>query len=165
MSTGRVSTPSFSKAFATMSCCLPMSTVGGLVGCMMHAFIAIRLWRHLESLPPVFHAIGENSYPLSVSLMVPYKDTLTNRQQVCSNRLSMARQCIERSFALLKCRWKYVDASDMEFLCDIVLASCVLHNLCHLNDSTEDMLSGAVGVDDIPQPESEALNPTQASVV
>ena len=57
----------------------------------------------------------------------------------------MARQCIERCFARLKCRGrrlKHVDASDMELLVEMFKACCVLHNLCLLSsDGADDMLS------------------------
>ena len=47
--------------------------------------------------------------------------------------------------ALLKCRWrrlKHVDASDMELLVEMVMACCVLQNLCLLSsDGADDILS------------------------
>lgn len=101
----------------------------------------------LQNLPPTQHCIGDSAYPLSMSMIVPYKGALTAGQQRHNNRLSMSRQFIERCFALLKCRWrrlKYVDASDMNLLTHAVVACCVLHNLCLLHkDSADDMLSGA----------------------
>ena len=103
------------------------------------------LSEHLPTLPPDHHRIGDSAYPLTPSLMVPYKGALTPAQDSFNTKLSQARQCIERSFSLFKCRWrrmKYFDASDIEHMCNSIVACCVLHNLCILhNDSAADMMS------------------------
>ena len=98
-----------------------------------------------NTLPPDKHLVGDNAHRLKMHLMIPYKGAVNDGQQRYNNRLSMARQCIERCFALLKCRWrrlKHVDASDMELLVETIMACCVLHNLCLLSsDGADDMLS------------------------
>ena len=98
-----------------------------------------------NTLPPDKHLVGDNAHRLKMHLMIPYKGAVNDGQQRYNNRLSMARQCIERRFALLKCRWrrlKHVDTSDMELLVEMVMACCVLHSLCLLSsDGADDMLS------------------------
>ena len=103
------------------------------------------LSERLPTLPPDRHCLGDSAYPLTPSLMVPYKGALTPTQDNFNTRLSRARQCIERSFALFKCSWrrmKYFDASGIKHMCNSIVACCVRHNLCLLhNDSAADMMS------------------------
>lgn len=50
------------------------------------------------------------------------------------------RQVIERAFALLKGRWrrlKFLDMNRDDMIPSVILASCVLHNVC-LNNGLED---------------------------
>ena len=88
--------------------------------------------------------------------MVPFKDNgnLTQAQQRYNRRLSSARSVIERAFALLKGRFrrlKMMDVRDMFLLCSVVVASCVLHNLCLLNeDYAEEFLEPIEENDDEP---------------
>ena len=97
-----------------------------------------------NTLPPDKH-LSDNAYPSKMYLMIPYKGVVNEGQQRYNNQLSKGRQCIERRFALLKCRWrrlKHVDTSNMELLVEMVMACCVLHNLCLLSsDCADDMLS------------------------
>jgi hypothetical protein len=64
------------------------------------------------------HIIGDPAYPLMSNLLVAYKDTgrLTSSQRQYNRKLSAARSCNERAFALLKGRFrrlKYVDMTCM----------------------------------------------------
>ena len=102
------------------------------------------------------HLIGDSAYPLRNWLMVPFKDNgnLTQAQQQYNRRLSSARLVIERAFALLKGRFRHLkmmDVRDMFLLCSVVVASCVLHNLCLLNeDYAEEFLEPIEENDDEP---------------
>jgi len=61
--------------------------------------------------------------------------------------LSAARSCIERAFALLKSRWrrlKYLDMSRVERIPYVIIAGCVLHNVCILNNDLFDIQSDDV---------------------
>ena len=81
------------------------------------------------------HILGDPAYPLKKNLMVAYKNNgrLTAKQDQFNNSLSAARSCIERAFSHLKGRWrrlKYLDMSDIERVPRVIIACCVLHNIC-----------------------------------
>lgn len=51
------------------------------------------------------------------------------------------RQKIERSISLLKGRWRklqYLDHLDVKLAVQLVIAGCVLHNVCLLHDDFQD---------------------------
>ncbi|XP_067138433.1 putative nuclease HARBI1 [Centruroides vittatus] len=82
-----------------------------------------------------YHIVGDAAYPLMVSLMVPFKNNghLTTKMHTYNNKLSKSRIVIERSFALLKGRFrrlKYFDANKTSMLPLYILLACVLHNIC-----------------------------------
>lgn len=91
------------------------------------------------------HIIGDPAYPLWPNLLVPYKDhgRLSVQQRKYNEKLSAARSCIERDFALLKGRFrrlKYVDMTKTERIPIVIMACCVLHNVCLANgDVLEDV--------------------------
>lgn len=81
------------------------------------------------------HIIGDPAYPLKRNLLVAYKNNgrLTQRQERFNNKLSAARSNIERAFALLKGRFrrlKYLDMHRVDKIPQVIMACCVLHNIC-----------------------------------
>ena len=125
--------------------CLFTDIYAGWPGRVHDTRVFTPLSEQLPMLPPDHRSIGDSAYPLTPSMMVPYKGALTPAQDSFNTKLSQARQCIERSFALFKCSWrrmKYFDESDIEHMCNSIVACCVLHNLCLLhNDSAANMMS------------------------
>jgi len=100
------------------------------------------LSERMETTPSMFmnnsHLIGDQAYPLKQHLLVAYKNNgrLSRNEDKFNRTLSAARSCIERAFALLKGRWrrmKYLDMSKVERIPYVIIAWCVLHNVCILN--------------------------------
>jgi len=65
-------------------------------------------------------------------LITPFRDNghLTRRQRQFNTALSAVCQKVERSFSLLKGRWRklqYLDHLDLEMAVQIITATCVLH--------------------------------------
>lgn len=82
--------------------------------------------------------LGDSAYPLMTWLVTPYKDygNLTRTQKRYNKLHSSARVVIEREFGQLKGRFRRLikfDALDFKLLCHIILAACVMHNLCVRN--------------------------------
>lgn len=97
------------------------------------------------------HIIGDSAYPLMINLMTPFRDTghLTAAQSLYNTRLSSIRSVIERTFGLLKGKFrrlKYLDIEDMDLGKKIIAACCVLHNFIqnemdeyNINDAIEEI--------------------------
>jgi hypothetical protein len=88
------------------------------------------------------HIIGDAAYPLSPFLMVPYKNfgDLLQSKKYFNDCLSRIRSVIERAFALLKGRFrrlKYLDMSKIEEVPIVIIACCILHNICLLHGDWE----------------------------
>lgn len=86
-----------------------------------------------------YHLLGDSAYPNLGWLICPFKDygNLSARHRRFNYALSKARVCIEHAFGLLKGRWRrllYINTTDMNQASKIILACCVLHNFCILND-------------------------------
>ena len=90
------------------------------------------------------HILGDAAYPLNTWLLTPYKD-YGHMQQEDRNYnycYSATRMVIERAFSLLKERWrrmKFVDVTRVKEIPTMIIASCVLHNIClsHDKDTAE----------------------------
>ena len=81
------------------------------------------------------HMVGDAAYPLLTQLIVPYWDTgrLTHRQMKFNHALSQSQCVIEHACALLKGRFKrlkYLDMVRVDLVPRVIMACCVLHNLC-----------------------------------
>jgi len=88
-----------------------------------------------QLVPPGHYVLGDSAFPLLRWLLTPFRDygNVTRQQKLFNRTLSKGRQVIERSFGLLKCRFRRLirfDASDMEIIVNSILSACVLHNLC-----------------------------------
>lgn len=102
------------------------------------------LWRTAaHKFPGDTHLLGDGGYPLLRWLITPYRDNghLTAHQKRFNRVLSSLRQKIERAISLLKGRWRkllFLDHLDLELEVNIIIAACVLHNFCLLNDDFDD---------------------------
>jgi len=87
------------------------------------------------SFPADTHILGDPAYPIMEHLLVPFKDTgrLGAREHQFNKTLSSARCTIERAFALLKGlfrRLKMLDMARLDLVPEVIVACCVLHNVC-----------------------------------
>lgn len=85
------------------------------------------------SLPHLYHIIGDETYPLTSYLIVPYEDKeiLTEVQKKFNVCHAFTQCTIERAFELLKHKFRRLKDLDMklvERVPGIIAATCVLHN-------------------------------------
>ena len=97
-----------------------------------------------------FHLIGDSAFELHEHLLVPYAQPrtrdLTRTEKNFNTRLSRARACIENAFGFLKGRFrilKYQVNGDLDKAAKIMMACCVLHNIC-LDDSSDETLRNLI---------------------
>ncbi|TGZ48729.1 putative nuclease HARBI1 [Temnothorax longispinosus] len=90
------------------------------------------------------HLIGDAAYALHEHLLVPYPNNshLTQQQKNYNYCHSSTRMVIERAFGYLKGRWRsllhVLAVNDIKFAPYRIMACCVLHNICLLqNDELE----------------------------
>ncbi|KAJ8913394.1 hypothetical protein NQ315_008787 [Exocentrus adspersus] len=104
------------------------------------------IYQDIVNRPQVFFPngeciLGDKAYPSLPWLLVPYinRGNLTRQQMYFNTQQSKGRQIIERSFALLKGRFrrlKYLDMNRIDWVPATVIAACVMHNICiTFNDS------------------------------
>lgn len=91
-----------------------------------------------------YYIIGDAAYPLSNRLLTPYRDNghLQPWQINYNTKHAKTRVIIERAFGMLLGRFrklKYVYAYNTEFVPFIILACCILHNIC-INNEEEEMV-------------------------
>jgi hypothetical protein len=116
------------------------------------------LWEHGDNACRTNHIIGDGAYPIKEWLLTPYRDTghLNAEQRRYNYVHSSTRTVIERSFCLLKGRFKrlqFIEVKNMQTACDIITACCVLQNFCILfGDSGEDF------IDDVENQELDVYN-------
>lgn len=83
--------------------------------------------------------IGDSGYPLRPWLLTPVLQPTTRNQQRYNGAHMRTRSVVERSFGVLKSRFRCIDTSAGTLLysprkcCDIVIAVIVLHNMCVMN--------------------------------
>lgn len=87
-----------------------------------------------EKFPNNSHILGDKAYPCIPTLMVPYKDNsrLTHNQRKFNYSLSAARSVIERSFSLLKKRFRrlnYLDVKSIEWACKCNVCLCTTQHM------------------------------------
>ncbi|XP_018313213.1 putative nuclease HARBI1 isoform X2 [Mycetomoellerius zeteki] len=126
----------------------------------------------LRFIPRQLYLIGDSAYPLMINLMTPYKDNghLTVSQIRYNTKLSCIRSRIERSFALLKGKFrklKYLDISDFDLGNKMIAAACTLHNFIidgdNLNIDDEDYLEEQ-NLHEIEQEEEEVQEAVQKRI-
>ncbi|XP_071576145.1 uncharacterized protein [Temnothorax nylanderi] len=81
------------------------------------------------------YIIADKAYPVLSWCIPPYIDNgrLTRAHKRFNTVLSQSRQVVERSFALLKGRFrrlKHLDMKRVDLIPSFILACCVLHNIC-----------------------------------
>ncbi|KMQ91639.1 nuclease harbi1 [Lasius niger] len=102
------------------------------------------LWKEVgRNRAPYFvdqdYVIGDKAYPCLPWLIPPFPNLsqLTQAQKTFNTAVASMRQIIERAFALLKGRWrrlKFLDMNRDDMIHFVILASCVLHNVCLDNE-------------------------------
>lgn len=82
------------------------------------------------------HLLGDAAYTINEHLLSPYRDNghLSHRQKNFNFCHASARMAIERSFGLLKKRFRslltLLDMERIDLVPDFILACCILHNIC-----------------------------------
>lgn len=89
--------------------------------------------------PQHSHLLADSAYSLSYNMLTPYRDNghLNHTQHNYNTKLSKTRVIIERAFGILKGRFrklKYMYLYNTEMIPLIILACCVLHNICIDNE-------------------------------
>lgn len=116
------------------------------VGCpgRMHDARALRissLWNAGYALcgQGAYHVLADAAYPLTSWMLTPYRNTghLTPAEQHFKTAHSSKRQTIERAFGVLKKRFpllrRCIEMVSVENIKCLIMATCVLHNLCILD--------------------------------
>jgi len=85
------------------------------------------------------HLLADSAYSLSYYMLTPYRDNghLNDMQHNYNTKLSKTRVTIERTFGILKGQFrklKYVYMYNTEMIPLVVLACCILHNICIDNE-------------------------------
>lgn len=130
------------------------------------------IWQYMtaekdDKSPNDSHLLGDKAYPCTPQLITPYKDNgyLSNEQKNFNYLLSKSRSTIERAFAILKRRFRilnYLDVRRLDSGCKYIIACCVLHNICILQDDIINMEHADHNDDvqnniaDVPEPETGA---------
>ena len=105
-----------------------------------------------EMCPNGSYLIGDAAYSLQTYMMTPFKDcnNLTQQQKTYNFKHSSTRMRIEHTFGLLKGRWrrlKHLDIVDLQTILNVIMTTCILHNLCLLHsDDLEDFMSQSLDV-------------------
>lgn len=102
------------------------------------------------------HLLGDSAYPNLPWLLAPFRDNghLTNSQIQFNYVHSSIRSNVERAFGILKGRFKRLKHIDQKNVTDIVktiVAACVLHNICILNnDQFEELFNEDNNIPQLP---------------
>ena len=85
--------------------------------------------------------VADSAYPLSTWIMKPFphNSSLSAAQRTFNYRLSRARIVSENAFGRLKARWRrLLKQNDMSIanIPNIIIACCILHNVCEVHGET-----------------------------
>jgi hypothetical protein len=88
----------------------------------------------IERLGENYHVLGDSAYPLTASMLVPYRDNghLDPVQKKFNKVHSSTRVDVERAIGLLKCKFRRLKSLDMhlqEEIPEVITACCVVHNV------------------------------------
>lgn len=79
-----------------------------------------------------YHIVGDDAFPLSLTMMKPYPHrNLEKEKRIFNYRLSRARRVVENAFGILANRWRVFLTTiklDPDRVTDVILAACCLHN-------------------------------------
>ena len=93
--------------------------------------------------PKNTHLLGDSAYPLKKWVLTPFRDNgrLTRRQRRYNFVHSSTRMVVERSLSLLKGRFRklktQMEVDKIEDAPVIIVAACVLHNVCLMDDEDD----------------------------
>ena len=96
-----------------------------------------------QRIDETFHIIADSAYPMSNNLMSPYRSrgtSLTDAQKKFNTHLASKRAVVERAFGLLGLRFPRVTSLPFrsnEKRIQCVVACCVLHNWCLIEDDED----------------------------
>ena len=97
-----------------------------------------------------YSVLGDAAYPLTRWLLTPYRDhgNLTPNERRYNGALATRRCVIERAFGVLKRRFRRlqvkIDMHSIDEINALIVAACVMHNLCMLYDDDTDFEPGEV---------------------
>ncbi|XP_053192738.1 uncharacterized protein LOC128376912 [Scomber japonicus] len=91
--------------------------------------------------PPGYSILGDGGYPClshPISLITPFRQPVRSHLQArFNNSLSRARCIVERSFGMLKTRWRSIFFKalevDVTYVPEVIVCCTVLHNICMSN--------------------------------
>ena len=89
------------------------------------------------------HLLGDSAYPLKRWVLTPFRNNgrLTRRQKKYNFVHSSTRMVVERSIGLLKGRFRklktQMEVDKIEDAPVIIVAACVLHNICLMDDEDD----------------------------
>ena len=106
----------------------------------------------LEMCPQESYLLGDAAYPLRNYLLTPFKDNghLTQKQKTYNFKHSSTRMKVEHTFGVFKGKWrrlKFIDVVCLEATIDIIVAACVLHNICQAEEDLEEFMAGDYSID------------------
>lgn len=114
--------------------------------------------------------LGDSAYPLLPWLMKPFPDNgqLTREQRQYNYRQSRARMVVENAFGRLKGRWRILlkrNDTHVEYLGNLVLACCILHNLCESagENFNDELLNGVEQAGNGPAVNDDNINAGNAA--
>lgn len=84
-----------------------------------------------------FHIIGDSAFGCYSWLMTPFKNATSEKEKYHNFIHSSDRVVIENLFALLKGRWRkltYINVYSIPKAVKIIVAACILHNWCILQN-------------------------------
>lgn len=87
-----------------------------------------------------YYILGDSAYPVLSWLIPPFKNNghLTPAEVYFNKMLSKTRVKIEHAFGALKGRFRrlkeFLDIKETQNIANIIVASCVLHNICIMNN-------------------------------
>lgn len=99
------------------------------------------------------HFLADDAFPMSNRILKPYSHrTLERRQQIFNYRLSRAHRLVENVFGILSSRFRVLKSEitlNVNTAGDIVMTTCVLHNLLRQRCGNAYMAPGSCDSEDI----------------